>query len=161
MVGFGLVNFCFRMGSCLVLLSYRGWCCRLSWRSSNANSSLIVTSTRKRELTVRAVLGSISGIAWSVAILSWLNTFEWAWQAYLNVRTFLTKAGLAGRGHCWLCGDSHAFRCIWRGEFRAAMSYNHYSVLLFVVMVMVCLSVGFLFPRVWRTLKRAVVRCDY
>jgi hypothetical protein len=47
----------------------------------------------------------------------------------------MVTLGLAGRGHCWLCGMSHAFRAIWRGDFAEAVSYNSHSCVVFSVLI--------------------------
>jgi len=103
----------------------------------------ISPATRGR-LAFLAVVGTLSGMSWCIAVMSWLCTFGWVWRLLGATRSCLASAGLAGRGHCWLCGMSRAFLAIWQGRFDAALSYNPHSLVLFGFMLLACVSIGLL-----------------
>jgi hypothetical protein len=94
----------------------------------------------RRNLAVKTVLATFSGMAWVLALGSWLCTFDWAWNFYHVVKRVLVALGVAGKGHCWLCGMSHAFRAIWQGRLDEAVADNPRALGLFAVMAVLCAS---------------------
>jgi hypothetical protein len=98
----------------------------------------------RRILAVKTVVATFSGMAWSLALGSWLCTFDWAWNLYHALKGVLATLGVAGQGHCWLCGMSHAFRAIWRGRFAEAAADNSHALVLFALMAAFCASVALL-----------------
>ena len=96
------------------------------------------------KLAIRTVVATLSGISWVLAAVSLLGSTTFLWHAYESFQHLLLRAGLAGRGHCWLCGMSHSFRSIWHGDFDAAISHNPHSLALFAYMLVGCASVGML-----------------
>ncbi len=94
----------------------------------------------RRDLAVKTVVATFSGIAWALALGSWLCTFYWAWNFYHAVKQVLVTLGVAGKGHCRLCGMSHAFHALWLGRLGEAAADNPHALGLFVVMVALCAS---------------------
>jgi hypothetical protein len=98
----------------------------------------------RRTLAIKTVVATFSGMAWALALGSWLCTFDWAWNFYHAVKGVLVTLGVAGKGHCWLCGMSHAFRAIWQGRLGEAAADNPRALGLFAVMVVLCASAALL-----------------
>jgi len=94
-----------------------------------------------RILAARTVGLTCGGLAWSLALTSWLCTFEWSWNLRGAIQAHLRGLGVAGHGHCWLCGMSHAFRSLWKGDFREAVEFNPHAPIVFGLMIVGCLSV--------------------
>ena len=93
------------------------------------------------QLALCTILATYSGICVFIAVTSWLDTYVyWVRRLIDGTRSKLVECRLAGQGHCWLCGMSHAFRAIWRGRIAEALNYNPHSVALFSVMVIGCMS---------------------
>ena len=88
-----------------------------------------------RRIALRTVISTISGIAWSVAAASLLTSFDPLWGFYQTTQAFFVRAGSAGKTRCWLCGMSHSFRYIWRGDIHNAVAFNRHSLALFVFML--------------------------
>lgn len=99
-----------------------------------------VDALEQRRLAARTVIGTFSGIAWSIALVSAASVAEPVWRLLGDTQSCLVNGGLAGRQHCPLCGMSHAFRALWQGQLNAALLYNPNSVALFSVMLVACAS---------------------
>jgi hypothetical protein len=94
----------------------------------------------RRDLAIKTVVATISGMAWALALGSWLCTFDWAWSLYHEMKRLFVALGVAGQGHCWLCGMSHAFRAIWQDRIAEAVVDNPHALGLFILMVALCAS---------------------
>ena len=112
-----------------------------------AGSASRITHTRAvfypvTRLSIRTVVATLSGISWLFAATSLVVSITFLWRTYQATQLLLVRAGLAGRGHCWLCGMSHSFRCIWHGDLHAAASHNPHSLALFASMLLGCASIA-------------------
>ena len=113
-----------------------------------------MSAPTKWRLAWQTVLATYSGICWLVAGVSWLATFDWFWRLLGATQCRLSEVGLAGQGHCWLCGMSRGFRAIWHGRFAEALTYNPHSVALFAIMLVGCVyGASLLFPKMFRRLR--------
>jgi len=98
-----------------------------------------MATCERRRLAVRTVLATFSAGCSCVAVASWLARFDWGWSGLQEVQWWINRHGLAGQGHCWLCGMSRAFRSIWRGDIHQAVIYNAHSVTLFTFVLIGCI----------------------
>ncbi len=95
----------------------------------------------QRRITIRAVIGTLGGMGWSLAVVSAASVWDPVWRLLGATQSCLVNGGLAGGQHCPLCGMSHAFRALWQGHLSAALIYNANSVALFSVMLLACASI--------------------
>ena len=100
-----------------------------------------LTVEARRRIIWRTLIATVSGMGWCLALASSLSVFSGGWRLIQGVRAGFVRAGLAGQGHCWLCGMSHAFRALWLGHLQEAMAYNSRAVALFSVMIAMCASI--------------------
>jgi|CXWL01.1.fsa_nt_gi hypothetical protein len=90
------------------------------------------------QLGLRIVVATYSGVCTIILVISWLSTFDWAWFLWGSLQGRIASLNLAGQGHCWLCGMSHAFRSIWQGHLEEAAQYNQASLFLFTIILFGC-----------------------
>jgi hypothetical protein len=93
-------------------------------------------------LTLLSIAIAFSAFCWVLASISFAATFNnTVWLGLIHFNDFLVTIGMKPPGHCtiandWLCGMSHAFRFLWRGNIKEALSYNANSLWLFTVMIL-------------------------
>jgi hypothetical protein len=96
-------------------------------------------------LTILAIAIALSSVCWALALISLAATYNnGVWSGLIWFGNFLISIHLKPLGQChiqndWLCGMSHAFRYVWRGNIQNALSYNSNSLLLFSGMIIGCL----------------------
>ena len=128
LVGPGVIHFLDCMGVCK--LGDNG--------IQSANNDEILDKMRlmdSHRLGLRIVLATYSGICTIILFVSWLTTFDWAWSLWGSLQGRIASLNIAGEGHCWLCGMSHAFRSIWQGHLEEALHYSQASLSLFTAIL--------------------------
>ena len=83
------------------------------------------------KLAFHTAVSTFSGSALALLLVSLAATNNEVWNGLGVIQGSLKSCSLAGQGHCWLCGMSHAFRAIWAGNVKGALEYNPRSIKLF------------------------------
>jgi hypothetical protein len=94
----------------------------------------------KRSLGIKTALITFGLGALILSVVSVASVNDYIWNELGACQNWLRLSCNLKQTHCWLCGMSHAFRSLWKGELSKAIIYNDKSPYLFVVMIILSMS---------------------